>query len=1517
MKNNLLTRSVFRLLATAMVIPLLSLFSTAFSQDISYGDHWAKPGISLADANTTGVELNFSIDKLYISDVDINGESMKQVEISGNFLPNDEGSPDLPAISRFIAVPQGAKVTYEITASRTEVYKDMNIAPAPRIPKITEDGPLHYSKNEKIYTRDAFFPKNPVSLSEVEKIRGVDAVIIGITPFQYNPVTRELIVYRDIRVDVRFEGGNNLYGDNNYRSRYWEPILADMFINYNNMPRPDFSRPGAGNRTPDYEYIIITPDDPIFVSWADSLKLFRNKQGISTGIYTTADLGGNTVAAIEGFVDDAYNNWDYPPAAVLLMGDYGTTGSTIISPIWDGYCVSDNIFADVAGVGFEDMPDVIFARMTAQNETHLETMVTKVLDYERTPPTNPDFYNHPITALGWQTERWFQICSETVGGYFKHVHGKDPVRINAIYSGTPGSVWSTATNTNEVVNYFGPSGQAYIPQTPAELGGWSGGTAQMVIDAINDGAFILQHRDHGGETGWGEPDFSNTHINSLDNEDLCFIFSINCLTGKYNWYNECFTEKFHRHTKNGHNAGALGLIAASEVSYSFVNDTYVWGMFDNMWPDFMPDEQTPPDPRGLLPAFGNAAGKYFLRQSNWPYNTSNKEVTYHLFHHHGDAFMTLYSEVPQHLTVVHDNVILAGLEEFTVQADDGAMIALSVEGEIIGTAMSNGTPVVIPIAPQYPPTMVDIVVTKTNYYRYEAQIQVIPPTGPYVIKEDFQINDGSGNGNGVVDYGESILMGITMKNVGSEDGEEVTVSISTADPYVTITTGSASYGTIPSNQSVTVDDAFAFEVAGDIPDDHLISFDVVAEDNASNSWNSTLMVTAHAPELLLLNVVIDDASGNGNGKLDPGETADLIVTVENDGSADALQIWGELLSSDPYVTINSDPMEYGDVLAGATGQQAFNITTGVTAPPGYNATFNLDLTGYAGYTGAGQFNLTIGQIPVLVLDLDGNNNSGPYIYEAIDNVGVSAEYATVWPDDLNLYASIFVCLGTYSQNHILNDTEGQALKEFLDNGGRLYMEGGDTWYYNDPTPVHPYFKINGIADGSDDLATILGQDGTFTEDMTFTYSGDNSWIDQIGPISPAFLIFRNSSPSYGNGVAHDGGTYKTIGSSFEFGGLADNESTKDELMGEYLNFFGFYGLPVAPACPVGETETCAGSTSGDYTTHSVEGADMYIWSVSPVEAGTVNATDTVATINWSGDYTGMASLTVCAMNASGVGPQSDPLDIMLHEQPTAQISGTASICEGDSTMVTLELTGTAPWYLVMNDGAMSMNVPGSPHNMYVKPAETTEYTITSVQDANGCLNNGSGSAIITMKPMPGTPEQPDGMTSFDNFLVDTTVYTTGATTNATDHLWILDPSNAGQVIQNHNTCQVVWDDAFTGTATLTVHGSNDCGEGQGASLDVVVESTFGLSENTIGLGINIYPNPTKGQCVIELLSDQKSEVNITVLNALGVAVFTSENITFNGSYNGNIDLSGEAEGLYFIVIENDLGTHYQKIIIQK
>jgi hypothetical protein len=1141
---------------------------TTNAQDIMYEDSWGQQGFSLLESKTNITEINFSLEQISFEDINLKGEDLKAIKVPGIFLPNDEGAPDLPGTGRYIAIPQGATVSYKITASRTETINNIAIAPAPRIPLDTEEGPLHFEKNIKIYNKNALFPAEPVKISNPTSIRGIDVVLIGITPFQYNPKTKQLIIYRDIKVEISYEGGNGHFGEDRLRSRWWDPIVKDAILNQEVLPEIDYAKKNPASKTPDYEYLIITPNDPVFLAWADSIKEWRTLQGIKTGVVTTTDVGGNTTTAIENYVNNAYNTWDEPPAAVLLLGDYGTGSAGITSYMYShpaGYpnFVSDNRFADVTG---NELPDIVFARITANNAAQLEVMITKFLDYERNPPTDANFYDHPITALGWQTERWFQICSETIGGYFKYVQGKNPVRINAIYSGTPGSVWSTATNTSSVTNYFGPSGLGYIPASPSTLGGFSGGTATDVVNAINSGSFLLQHRDHGSYSGWGEPSFQSSHINSLTNVDnkLPFIFSINCQTGAFHNSSECFAEKFHRHTYGGQNSGALGLTAATEVSYSFVNDVYVWGSVDNMWPDYMPSYGTTPPSRDVLPAFGNAAAKHFLYQSSWPYNTGDKLITYRLFHHHGGAFLQLYSEVPQYLSVTHNPALLSGATSFNVTADAGSFIAITANGEILGTAEGTGSPVAITIPGQTPGSPVIVTVTKQNYYRYSSQVEVIPPSGPFVAYESHIISDPTGNNNGIADFGEDITLDFNLENVGSAPAYNVNAVLVCTDTYVTITDNSAPFGTINSGSISTVADAFAMTMAADIPDQHILNFEVQISGNSDDVWTSYFSIIVNAPFIETGVFTINDASGgNNNGKLDPGETATLYIETSNTGSTLSPEAIGSVSCANPYITVNTSTHNMGNIAAGNTVNAQFSVSVSSSCPVGTSVSFNYNvLAGY--YNASDLFNAIIGQTPILIIDLDDNASSAPAMEAAINAIGIPYDKLSAIPTDLDIYASVFVCLGIYSNNTVLSSTQGNQLASYLNNGGNLYMEGGDTWAYDSQTAVHAMFNIDGQSDGSGDMGTVVGKSGTFTQGMSFNYAGENSWMDRLGATSPAFVILENVSPSYGTAVAYDEGTYKTIGTSHEFGGLADGSSpsTKEELMYQYLDFFGIIPPPL-------------------------------------------------------------------------------------------------------------------------------------------------------------------------------------------------------------------------------------------------------------------------------------------------------------------------------------------------------------------
>ena len=198
---------------------------------------------------------------------------------------------------------------------------------------------------------------------------------------------------------------------------------------------------------------------------------------------------------------------------------------------------------------------------------------------------------------------------------------------------------------------------------------------------------------------------------------------------------------------------------------------------------------------------------------------------------------------------------------------------------------------------------------------------------------------------------------------------------------------------------------------------------------------------------------------------------------------------------------------------------------------------------------------------IVIIELDKTPITSPAITTCLQNLGYIkpvyiAQNTSRYPLETTLDA-VFIPLGIYPNNHVLGDEEAQALKAYLETGGKIYMEGGDTWYFDPQTVLQPMFNIQPVADGTSDLLAIVGKDGTFTEGMSFSYSGENSWIDHIAPITPAYTVFSNLSPVYDCAVAYDAGSYKTIGTSFEFGGLNDavSPSTKTELLSEILDFF--------------------------------------------------------------------------------------------------------------------------------------------------------------------------------------------------------------------------------------------------------------------------------------------------------------------------------------------------------------------------
>lgn len=890
----------------------------------------------VVNSNRSNLELSLKIDKFALEDSNVDGVEGQSIVLNGIFLPNIAGMPDLPVVSRYVAIPRGSNVVLNVTHQVTETVSNVDLMPAPELPLDDDKTPMKYIRNEKVYSTDAFYPAEPIIASKPMKIRDVDVAIVSVTPFQYNPVTKELVVTRELNLEVVFEGGDgNFGGDPRYRSTAWDHIIRDMVINENMLPDADyqsFIKEAAQRRDTGCEYLIITPDNPDFIALADSIKLFRNQQGILTDVVTVSECGGNNQNAIRSYLQNAYNNWDIPVSAVLLLGDHNDDGTkgivsyTMNNHPGSGYnpYISDNKYGDVNG---DHLPEIVLGRITGRNYEEMYHMINKDLQFERHPSTNPHFYDKPITAMGFQLERWFQLCSEIVNGFWEYELGKHPVRVNAIYEGTPGSRWSSAQRTNTIINYFGPNGLGYIPQNMSHLTDWDG-NGNEINDAINAGAFILQHRDHGSEELWGEPSYNIGYINRLVNPDLTFVMSNNCLTGRFNYggvNGQCFAEAFHRHQY-----GALGIVAATQVSYSFVNDVYVWGAYDNMWPDFMPTYGTEHPVDFVLPAYANASGKFFLEQSNWT-DDGVKEITYYLFHHHGDVYMNLYTEMPENLDVTVIPVIVEGSTQFQVTATENATICLSNGNEIIGLATATGQQQTITIAPQSLGNEVLLTVTKQNHYRYTKRIAVIPNAGPYLIFDSYSINDQDSNNQ--LDYDETASINVALHNVGFESIQNVNVELTTESPYIEINSASTTYDAFNVNEIVTKNNAFTLSVSNDIPDQTKVWFHLTMN-NGTYSFSDDFAIVVNAPSLKITNLRITDVNGNPTDRLYKGETSNMIFTVNNQGHSNSHNITSHLLVDAPIISYEAQTITSGGINVNDSTDVSFVVLVSNYAPDG-------------------------------------------------------------------------------------------------------------------------------------------------------------------------------------------------------------------------------------------------------------------------------------------------------------------------------------------------------------------------------------------------------------------------------------------------------------------------------------------------------------------------------------------------------------------------------------------------------
>ena len=1034
------------------------------------------------------MQLTFDLSQFDLIQVNLNSVGYTKIDFEGQLHLEKKGWAELPYLSAAVQLPADKNVDIVFLGGDFEDFQlDDPLVPSRGVIYRDQDpSTIPYWINPASIT-GKFYPGLKAENTAPYIIKDVRGTTILVYPFQYNAAENTLRVYQNITIQLVENNSaavNPLSVSSGVPLREMVGIYESIFVNY--KPSDDDLTIGDFG-----DILVICTDrdeDAIepYIVWKKEKGFNVFKEVVATGTDIT-DLVQEQY--------DANNNILY----VLLVGDWADVkvnapGGTPKDPVVG--CVS----------GPDDYMDICIGRFSANSAVDVTTQVNKIINYEKYPEMGATWYE---AATG--------IASNQGPG---DDNEKDYEHLDVIWN-----------NKLDPFTY-----ETYTPIYDP------GANATMVTNALEAGTGIINYTGHGSSTSWGTSGFSNNHIAALNNGNkLPFIFSVACSNGTYH-NGTCFAEAWMRKEGGGAITAVMATIGQPwdppMRGQDYFNDVLTGGYDYSLYPgqngiSTFEGRTTIGSVvfNGLVLMITEAPTTDLLTAQTW--------ITF------GDPSMQIRTATPANLSY-SNNVLLVGAPfETTVTANgapiEGAIVALT-QNDVTYSAITNVTGFVS-IPNDFLPGDITIVITGFNTETIYETIQCIPPTGPYVIFNNVEINDVNGNNNGILEYFDgNVLLNFSVKNVGVETANNVTVSISSSDPYITITDGTEFFGNIAAGEILTIDNAFAFDIAGDVPEGHGISFDVTAV--GEETWESAFCLVAYSALLEYENYTIDDSMGNNNGILDPGETADLIVTIANNGSAKAFNVMGTLESLDPVVIVNTTTVQsFGDIAGTQTSTASFSVTAGPTIPGGYIADVELNFTadyGFAGSTvigilfpdycygeascswGDGFTDFALEEISNMNNGCSNDNGLTGYgdFTDMIANLDPGATYTVTWGTG---YSNQYACLWIdFDDDKEFEESERLITDFILSTSGQIYttdftipddvptgikrMRIRAKWQYSSADPCENFSYGE-----TEDYTAVIGQ-GAFLPpptNVTANVTGNNVTINWTAPEVDLLLLGYN------------------------------------------------------------------------------------------------------------------------------------------------------------------------------------------------------------------------------------------------------------------------------------------------------------------------------------------------------------------------------------------------------------------------
>lgn len=315
----------------------------------------------------------------------------------------------------------------------------------------------------------------------------------------------------------------------------------------------------------------------------------------------------------------------------------------------------------------------------------------------------------------------------------------------------------------------------------------------------------------------------------------------------------------------------------------------------------------------------------------------------------------------------------------------------------------------------------------------------------------YAINDPQGNNNHNLNPGESVLMDLTLDNVTDEPVSNVSVVLSTDHAEVTITDNTADFPNFAANETLTVENAFAFSVTNNVAANEQIKFNIEVSVGGEVTANFSFKVPVYDYNLQLGGTVVlnDD---NANSLLNPGETADLRILVDNAGNELAQMVVGTLSTDYEFVALNETEKPYSTIGAGMMAFADYNLTLDAAAPENFVIPFTLTLTDINGR--------------VTVIDFN-YRNACNIIFSLHDS------YGDGWQGN---YLTVVYSDGTPTEQMTVNDGSSATYTREVASGSTISL----TWH-NGQWTSECSFEVT-----YEDGAVIYQNSGGFSGTQTFT-----------------------------------------------------------------------------------------------------------------------------------------------------------------------------------------------------------------------------------------------------------------------------------------------------------------------------------------------------------------------------------------------------------------------------------------------